>query len=422
VDRCAVRANTLRGVLDTNTQITGVHDGILVEGQADAAASRDHDVRLNYVDRVTSAEVAGPGLAGITLVNVRDTAVADNAVVNRRVGIAVVDTDRVRVESNRLREVGVGVMASGSAGLRVSGNVLSRVEDGPSGIFANALTGAEIEGNDIDRFRGAIAITNGSDNRVAGNRLRRGLIGILAGPEPGVLVSGNQVEQMQAAGIAVVGGEDATLSHNHVAGCGWDVSPAGLGIGAGIAVLSVEGSVTVESCEVVDTGRPPAGQGVHPAVGIGVVLGDEQMIRNNRVTGPVAGIDQTIGYPALGVLFSQGRADVTDNVLSGAGAASVAAVRAFSRRSEIIFTGNRCRDLTDRTRPSKATVLLSAGRLGLASNQVAAENALWPSIDLGATPIISAVGNVTRGVWINMPGVTANVRPFPVVNFNCINV
>jgi parallel beta-helix repeat protein len=409
--------------------VTGQIDGILLEGGASAPGSRGHDVRLNYIDRRAGSEALG-GLAAISLLRVRDTTVADNTVVNRPLGIGSLDASGLHIVRNRLHETRAGIYASRGAGLRIEANVLSSVENGATGIFGISLEEAEITGNHIERFEGPIALTNGANNRVTGNRLRRGLIGILAGPESGITLSGNHVEEMQAGGVVVGGGENATLSHNHVVRCGWDGVAFGDSDlpGAGIAALFVEGGVTVESCEVEDTGRPPTGQGTSPAVGIVAVYCDEHVIRNNRVTGPVAGVAQFGSYPALLVQFTGGRAEVTDNLFTGATVTELVGLRPWIfgpvdiRLDEVIFSGNRCRDLTPRAHVNRASVVVGTRRLSIVGNHVRADFRSLPSVDLVRTGIISAVGNVTNSVWVNPPLATTNVHPFPFNLFNVINV
>jgi hypothetical protein len=253
--------------------------------------------------------------------------------------------------------------------------------------------------------------------------------------EEALTVSGNVIGEMKGPGIVgsqLVGG--ATLTHNQVAGCGYEPVGSGNGfpmpkISAGIFVFNSQGHLRIESCEVTDTG---VGKGELPSSSVGIRAATHScQIANNRVAYSDAElVDKMAGQEHRALVLSAlvpagakegrtGHAVVTGNSLAGAGFTHLVEIGrpaqiggpAQDGFERVTFSNNYCDHAT--SAPAKsgaaATIAFNGQHLIVMGNHVQApDNILAMSFDTPSKLVL--IGNVTTGTVTGQP-VGTNVVP-----------
>ena len=362
------------------------------------------------------------------------------------------------VQSNKILGTLTGIGAANAEGIEILDNQIGIFESVTALSIGVALASTrntmvknnQIRGADIGIFLLGDPPTKGIHNRMLGNHLSDGSYGIGAISETALDVSGNLIENMTLAGFAATNLlETAYLTHNRIDHCGYQPPTSDFGslaatpaIGAGIFIISVLGNLTLDSCQVVNTGISRQGnvipQGTFWGIAVGLVLVCE--IRNNEVyysdlanlakiglgqihralllIGTFLPISNDIPYPQIG------NALVTNNIFQGIGFPHL--VEFFKNASlpqagleQVNFSHNQCFHLRTQTEPTSVTLAMVNIRQGnstvsiwgrqqvVMGNQVKADSPNMYSIDLSTPERVTLMGNITTGVVFNFgSGVT----------------
>jgi len=373
-----------------------------------------------------------------------DSVVRNNVIAGTLSGIGVADTDHVEVSENQIivraprRNESVAITLAGTRNTIIRDN---QIRSAQVGIW---LIG--------------VPPTGGLSNQVLGNHLSDGSYGISATSETALQVCRNVIENMKVAGF--LGNnliEVITLTDNQIRNCGYEppalqspdvivVGPTGAGIGAGILVLSVLGSLTVKSCEILNTGISREGQVNSEGTywGIAVVLAIACQISQNlihysdivnlpkldpakrkahRALAMIGWYQPTsfeIPYPQLG------SAIITDNVFGGLGYPYLVEFLKLPQIpqygfEQVTFSHNQCFHLftqstqTTPSVPTVATVSVWGRHLIVMGNHVKADNPYFPSMNLNSPERVTLLGNITTGTIFNGG---SGVTPTNPENFN----
>jgi parallel beta-helix repeat protein len=321
----------------------------------------------------------------------------------------------------------------------ISGNLLGR-RGGPLALIGIALNNCEdctVADNRIAPTAVGILALSGARNRITGNRIDGGAIGIASGLEQAVTISGCAINGARTMGVIALGiSQRCTIIENRLIACG-----SGAATAVGIGGLLIMGEWHVEANEVMNTGLSPDGAGAQAAIAYGI-SGDlilEARIESNLVTysgmdlRPVAGEDRALRLRGLleyridlaaGPVVLGAAAQVVDNKFIGPGASALVELfeaqindNVFIRFERAMFTGNFCSHFTGQPGGEAATVHLTGRALTVANNQVKATFRSFPSWHLHNRrgPFN---GNVSHGPTLGRAA--ANQFPAPENAFNLI--
>jgi len=283
----------------------------------------------------------------------------------------------------------------------------------------------------------------GEANPIEGNRLVRTGSGVEIVGERDAIVRGNTVEDGTAVGIrSYLAIHELTMTDNHLVRCGYrGVIALDPGPAIGISALQTLGTVTVDSCHVIDTGEtntPNATPFIGIRYGVQVALAGSARVQGclissralakttevnfgsravtmqvlaTRVIDVVNGKQVTAGPPIAGAPPSPGAfADAMDNVFEQYANVLVQ----VESGADVRFSNNRCTNSSPwHQNPS---VELTGVYLIVIGNQVSAI-AKTGSLSLSPSRALSAVGNVTTGGAVINLG-TATEAPTPYTSFN----
>jgi nitrous oxidase accessory protein NosD len=369
------------------------------------------------------------------------------------------------VKGNRLLGALTGIGAINAEGIEILENqigVVDFVASLSTGVgLANTLNSVvsnnQIRGADLGIFLVGNFPTSGLNNRILHNHISDGGYGIGAVSETGLEVSGNFIENMTLAGFAATNLiENVYLTHNRIDHCGYQPPTSDLSniaatpaIGAGIFIISVLGNLTLESCQIVNTGISRTGQitqGAAWGIAVGIVLACQitqnqvfysdavnlgqislsQLHRSLLLVGWFLPTDNDLPYPQVGAAL------VTNNVFQGIGLPHLVEFLKNPNLPQIgfeqvNFSHNQCFHLRTQEQPSIGLTAIAARRgnatvsawgrhLVVMGNQVKADNLKLTSIDLSNPERVTLMGNIATGAIINFePGVTpVNPRDFNV--------
>ncbi|MFJ9406927.1 DUF6519 domain-containing protein [Streptomyces sp. NPDC101393] len=423
------------------------------------------------------------------------------ALVVRAAAIIVDGVPHSRIADNDIVHAVLGVLSRGAVGGAVSGNRLSHVLVGAVSVAGQR---SEVNGNHVEGAHGAavvlvggarntaahnevrdcgagIACVSGSSTRVLDNAVHRAGVGVGLAFETDAEVRGNLVEDASMGGIiSGVALHGLTLAHNRTLRCGRGRStiPTRRGFrplpfngqgdsrdcGTGISALGTLGTVTLESCQVIDTGekapedeplpkpvqepmevrmdepREEPREEPRSAVRYGILVVDagsarvsgcEVSIRPQppqssfvpaarsralrvtttftKVIGGTPAAPQEVEEPPF--------ADITDNLFeqSAGKLIEVAACRGERGAGEVMFAMNRCVNLSPRA-GKDAAVQLAGAHVTVTGNRVAAATR-QVSLEVFAPAGVSAVGNIVS----SPPQISAGSQmPQPFETFNNI--
>ncbi|MGP1372615.1 MAG: DUF6519 domain-containing protein [Almyronema sp.] len=366
--------------------------------------------------------------------------VENNQLIGTLTGIGIANAEGVEVIANQIgifesvASLSVGVALANSRSTFVSAN--------------------QIRGADIGIFLVSTPPQAGLYNRLSENHLSDGSYGIGAVSETALAVSGNLIENMKLAGFAAINLiESARLSHNRIANCGYQPPAANLSnlaasapIGAGIFILSILGHLTIESCQVANTGISRQGEiaaeNTLLGIAVGWVLACEithnqvfysevnslakislaPLHRSLVVAGWFQPVTLDIRYPQLG------NALITHNLFQGLGFPHLVELRQYPNApqlgfEQVNFSHNQCFHL--RTQPDQpvvfagmvniprenATVSTWGRQLVVMANQVKADNPSFASMDLSNPERVTLMGNLTSGSIFNFGGGVTPANP-----------
>ena len=362
----------------------------------------------------------------------QDTVIADNQVTAFATAVELSSSDGTQVAGNQVGDGIVGVFADLERGLSVSGNTFKTVPF--AAVHGTQLTDATIAQNTITGATWfGIGLSSGAHSRVADNRISDGGVGIWVSLESGATLTGNVISRMQSTGLACVSCVDGvTCAHNQAAWCSFGGLPfrllglAGAGentIAIGLVVYGSDGLVTIESNDVMGTGRSapddPATVFSQSTYQIAALASGTCRLHSNT-TIEADGLVGDENHAAL-VVGAFGRkvdewqsAELTDNNVNGMGSPLVLA----SSSGDISFSNNRCAHTPTPIvgRPPVSTVQLTGQRrVALVGNMIRAVDGAVPSLTI-TSQFVTAVGNATTGLWT----VSGNVSPTAFDQFNQI--
>lgn len=376
------------------------------------------------------------------------------------------ESDHNVVEGNQLTGTLTGIGAANVDGTKIIGNQITIFESQTAPSIGVALASTRnsvvmnnyIQGADTGIFLLGAPPTEGINNRITENHIINGTYGIGALSETLLEVSGNVIENMTLAGFAAANLiENASLTHNRIDHCGYRPPTPALGaiaatpsIGAGFFIVSVLGNLTVESCQVINTGISQQGEVAQGStlwgIAIGLVLACQ--INQNKVfytnldslanidlspvhralliVGWLSSSDSDIRYPLLG------NALVTNNFFQGVGLPHL--VEFFKNPNvpqagfeQTNFSHNQCFHLQTQTnqppvglsavgiRQANATVSTWGRQIVATGNHIKANNPNFPSLDLSNPEQATLMSNIASGSIFNFG---TGVKPSSPEDFN----
>ena len=362
--------------------------------------------------------------------------------------------DFTNLAGNHFTGLQYAVEALHARGMRIAGNTIVGEDREGVGIRAEACTETLIAENQVRDVAAPLWFGKGERNRVTENVLVTSVAGALIGDERSLEVSGNVIEDTTSVGIFALNlvGGSVRVVHNRVAHCGY--APfANSSVVA--AVLIVQGvtdfDVTIESCEIVNTGVSPdlKQTATTPAIGIGVVAvgyvaaceiaGNRIVYQGNNDLDPNlehwalsilgGGLFETVrfGNQIVEVALGGGGALITGNVFQGPGLKHLVELQRVPvmpvpsgeidlRFERVTFANNRC---DHKTEPADgvSTVKLFGAHLIVTGNHVKAARDVH-AMDLGGRPKVALVANCTTGDYIGLAPMPNSPVPDPLALFN----
>ena len=342
------------------------------------------------------------------------------------------------VRDNQLRGILTGI---GAANVEAVEIVANQLEFSPSfapltaaGIALGNSRYTYVANNQIRNAELGIFLlsdppTGGMGNRILENYVSDSNYGISAVAETDLEVSGNLIEDARLAGFAALNlVATAKLSQNRIDHCGYQppISAGNnAGIGAGIFIVAVLGNLTIDSCQVMNTGISSQGQVAANTALWGMAIGAVtacQITHNQVYYSDIANlsainVDQAhrslllLGwfFPANPeIRFPQlGSALVTNNVFQGLGSPHLVE---FLRNpdvpqfgfAQLNFSHNQCFHLlAGGIRRQIITVSAWGRQLAVMGNQITANNPQFISLNLNAAQRITLMGNIASGEIVN---------------------
>ncbi len=394
------------------------------------SAARDSIVEANWIDH------AGGNVTGIRLCGsgsiARDNGIAAHTEAwGSAVAIAAGDridgkpvaVERITIAGSRVEGPQHGIVLTWVSNAVIEGNMLG---DGSpqfgAGIVLDTSTHCIAVDNQIVTGLFGILTTSGARNRIEGNVIGGGIVGIAVGNEIAPTLCGNRLSGCEQLGIYLQGiGERCEVTANRLVRCGWNAA-----LGVAIGAASVIGEWHVAANEVMDAGLPPApgGAAAATAYGIAGTLILEARVTDNLVTysnvadRPVTAEDRALrlmGYLEYTVVFGQTSvtigfaAQITDNKFIGASASSLVEIlqnmltqNIFNRFERVMFSGNYCYHLCGKVNDRNATVSLCGSACSVANNQVKPTTPNYHSFNFNGMPG-PFVGNVIGGDVLARP-------------------
>lgn len=445
---CSIRGNLF----------TGLQQAVFATGASSGGSHRVDilDNRIEGVEVLVSAALTGKLLPGSGSPIVKLL-----AMLERFSAIAILELTHCRIADNEITHSVCGVTAAVTLGTSVIGN---RVSSSLAGVILLAAVECEVGDNIIDASLesaptigvGLFLVDRSVAARNAVSRCAQGILSVLCtalrvqdndvyDTDTGIgsvvdvdlELRGNNVEDASQIGISVLYSfHELTLAHDRTLRCGYRDTPAFSPSPAiGIEIVLSVSLVTVEGCHVIDTGEsanaaapvftaPRFGIVVKWAIGArirGCEVASKPLVATTGVPTGVNGASRAIQMWTLpqavviSLLGTVGRpmvpfADATDNVIEQ----SCQTLVEIISYDEIMFATNRCIDFVQM---DQVTVLLAGLHATVTGNRVTGGTL---SFGLFFKDALSAVGNMTTGNALLVPGVGAVQMPAPYTAFNAI--
>lgn len=349
----------------------------------------------------------------VVLVKTLHAHVADNDIAIAPIGVSIIDSAGARVGGNVISHCAAGVLCTRTNNASATDNT---VEDASVvGVILLATSGSVVERNRITGAAIGITSTDGASTRLDTNSIRGGDTGILLHLEAACHVLGNTVEEAALEGIrSYLSRSGITLAHNHVARCGRrevDVMVRA------IALDECDGTVNVESCQVIDTNS-------FTGTWQGISVNGPADVRVRSCTVAVRSDKAVVARDSRALLIvnraAEGSrpacADATNNVFDLiCGTPVLINTLHDNKVGEVMFSLNRCVNLGDDDGP---TVQLIGSYLTVTGNRVQTRFRA-ASLRLDAHIALSAVGNMTtyRENITTTPQIEVP-QPYPTYNAN----
>jgi hypothetical protein len=284
--------------------------------------------------------------------------------------------------------------------------------------------------------------TDGIDNRVLDNRINHctdGGFGIIADNEQGQEIRGNTVSTAEGGGIILMNVLGNTVvSHNRLRNCGLAVDKSCFGIFVGVAtpLWNPADSLTIESCEVIDTGIDPnsGSQTTGPAIGIAVKHGSSHISGNRVQYTDKSRLDDNSEHRSLMIVGMQynitpttygmcSKALVTANSFSGKGyTALIEFVTSALKLDLVTYSNNMCEHLNFNTNVAagSSSVILYGTDVVITNNQVTGATGA-KSISIALSSRATLLGNFCSGPYdITAPAgqPSVSIKPLNYTSFN----
>jgi hypothetical protein len=373
--------------------------------------------------------------AAIALSGVQRGRVASNEVSTTVCGAYATTGRRLSLSENQIAEALVGI-ALVDAGLSEASD--NRIEQSILGVALHGTTGCVAARNEVLIATTGIASYLGTSGEIASNELTGTRTGIDVMTERDMIVRGNSVQDAQTVGFqSYLALHELTLVDNHFLRCGYhDVEALNPSPAIGISARMTYGTLTIDSCHVIDTGETEAPTKIpFPGERFGVDIlaasaarvhgcvissrplaspeGNKQVVPHqaSRALRMIVLSQRVVDYESKKVFVPAGFADATDNVVEQTAWVLVE----VKTRVDVMFSDNRCTDFFLADRPG-VSVVLEADCLAVNSNQV---RAFRPGESLRLVPQsrLTASGNITTGGALIALG-AATEAPLPYASFN----
>lgn len=355
--------------------------------------------------------------------------------------------DDCLIDGNRFDGAQVAILVSRAARALVRGNVVQAVQiPGYVGVYADDLTAAKIAHNQIGGTFSGCVLLDGDGNVCTGNDLVGCGFGFFALNEADGEFHDNTVTGAPICGIALGPRRGATrVTANRVQHCAWlpppgqtAVSAAIVAVNPDIATWTADWHLTIDGCDVLDSGISPDGSTVAStaSVGIGAAASAAAITRNRIHCSQPALLDPALEHRALAlmgplavqysvgnqlVIVATGTALITDNVVNGPGAVHLVELThlpigtlydfVFDR---VVFSNNQCEHVSAPALDRAVTVRLRGNELTAIGNQVRSPSGVY-SLHMANRPRATLMGNVCNGGY---RGIDPGLRPIPILNFN----
>lgn len=339
-------------------------------------------------------------------------------------GIACVNTVGLSVEANRVKGSPVGVLLHAGEHGQATDNVIEGVAPTQlafAGIFLFAAGHAVVERNAIsDASRGILSLA-GTGSRINDNTIVRGNTGIWVSVERDATLAGNAMEDSSVVGLFAFGSvHQLMFVDNRVSRCGYQPTNSTLPA-RGIDVAGMFGTVTIGSCQVLDTGESanpsdPPFTGIRLALrvaGAGSARVHDCVVASRPLPNDASGRQITPNASSRAIYMSTASRKIID--FDGSKVVVVAYVPPFADATdntaeqtagimvevhsgaagEAILASNRCTNLTQAE--AGAPIVDVYGNVVTATGNRILGPKGAPSFRATAVTALSAVGNVTSG-------------------------
>ncbi len=373
--------------------------------------------------------------AAIALSGVQRGRVAGNEVSTTVCGAYATTGQRLSLSENQVTESLVGI-ALVDAGLSEARD--NRIEQSIIGVALHGTTACVAARNEVLIATTGVSSYLGTSGEIAFNELTGTGTGIDVMTERDMIVRGNSVQDAQTVGFqSYLALHELTLVDNHFLRCGYrDVGALNPSPAIGISARITYGTLTIDSCHVIDTGEtetPTKSPFPGERFGVDILAASSARVHgcviSSRPLAPPEGKKQVdphqasralrmivlsqrvVDYESGKVFVPAGFADATDNVVEQTAWLLVE----VKTKADVMFSDNRCTDFFLADGPG-VSVVLEADCLAVNNNQV---RAFRPGQSLKLVPQsrLTAVGNITTGGASIALG-AATEAPLPYNSFN----
>ena len=416
------RGSRIVGVEVAHNHIVGIRGAVEQLGSPFADPQKPPTLQPDVMPVQANYAIRCYGLAGGQL--------AHNQIQSVPAGIVVRDCRVVQVAHNVVIAGVLGTFGYQCQELELTGDEMASLTLAAV-ILANGQRARVSNHRIADSGWFGVLSIGGSDTVVESSRVSGARVGVAVADEGRPRVGGNTIDECTDAGIfALRCYESVSLTHDDVMHCGSaglspflvDPNPTSPdpGVAVGITVLDTSGSVTVESCRIVDAGRSEEKNEAFAGLVIDllILLFDHCHIHANEIVGAVDRPGQNndeIAVMAQAQGNESAHVELIDNMMRSGGvlATYVLGVR------HVIFANNRIQHTPQPVFGIGIDNLHMALSLSVSANRVASVRTAAAFLILA--PHLSPVANVTTGQWaVSTP--PADIIPGPIAQFNIIGV
>jgi hypothetical protein len=347
------------------------------------------------------------------------------------IGDAAGPVGDTRVQTNLLDGLQDGIVVRNAAHIVVAENTIGAPNgEVRTGILFDAVSESRAEGNRISDARTAVNLVDGSGNRIGGNEVSRGGVGLLVDSDAWVEIDGNRLRETGEVPIQIGFWQGtARLHNNRCEYCGHGLPQLTAAIFAYVGL----GELQIEHCELHHTGVSPDDGSVAQAIfGVLGLLILQASLQSNNIAAAVgdAGANALQGQHRavylLGFMDLQISdlvdfgfpAQLVDNRFTGLGDFPVVEIAGFPvndvfnmRFNRVQYSDNFCWHL-NRQAQSGASVVIASATASAMGNHFKWLQRITP-VDFGATNALY-MGNAADGVFAQ----GTSILPSPQNAFN----